>query len=217
MRKLVMFDMDGVLFDTMPLHAKAWIRTMQELGKELPATLFYRNEGRNGESMIREIFGAEMDYKAVYRRKCEIFDEMPEARVMPGAVSAVKAVRDAGREAIVVTGSGQIHTIARLEKEFKGLFNIDWMVTGNDVRRGKPDPEPYLMGLGKAGVSADEAFVIENAPLGIRSGRAAGCRVLAVNTGPLDDSLLLDEGAYRLFHSMDELAEALPGLLSEQE
>ena len=84
------------------------------------------------------------------------------------------------------------------------------MVTGKDVRRGKPDPEPYLMGLKKAGVSAAEAFVVENAPMGVRAAVAAGIFTIAVNTGLLPDSALADEGAHLVFDSMQELSEALP-------
>ena len=84
------------------------------------------------------------------------------------------------------------------------------MVTGKDVRRGKPDPEPYLMGLEKAGVCAAEAIVVENAPMGVRAAVAAGIFTIAVNTGLLPDSALTDEGAHLVFDSMRELAEALP-------
>ena len=87
------------------------------------------------------------------------------------------------------------------------------MVTGDDVRYGKPYPEPYLMGLKKAGITADEAFVVENAPLGVRAAVAAGIRTIAVNTGPLDEKLLLDEGASWLFPSMSALAEGIDAII----
>ena len=69
------------------------------------------------------------------------------------------------------------------------------MVTGFDVKRGKPDPEPYLMGLQKAGIKAEEAVVVENAPLGVESAHRAGIFTIAANTGPLEDSLLKEAGA----------------------
>lgn len=78
------------------------------------------------------------------------------------------------------------------------------MVTAFDVKYGKPNPEPYLMALQKANIQANEAIVIENAPLGVRAGVAAGIFTIAVNTGPLPDSALLDEGANLLFHSMPD-------------
>ena len=205
--RLVMFDMDGVLFDTMPLHVRAWRRTMAEFGYDLPDTVPYEHEGRTAESTVMEIAGPCLDWRAVYRRKCELFDEQSLAPVMQGALEAVRAARALGADAIVVTGSGQATTLARLEAEFTGLFHTPWMVTGRDVVHGKPDPEPYLRGLSNAGVPAAEAVVVENAPLGVRAGKAAGCRVLAVNTGPLPDEMLLREGADLIFPSMAALAE----------
>ncbi len=81
------------------------------------------------------------------------------------------------------------------------------MVTAFDVKLGKPHPEPYLMGLKKAGVEAHEAIVVENAPMGVQAGVAAGIFTIAVNTGPLNDSVLLDAGADLLYPGMTALAE----------
>jgi len=84
---------------------------------------------------------------------------------------------------------------------------------GKGCHKGKPDPEPYLTGLRKAGVAPQDAVVVENAPMGVESGHAAGCLVVAVNTGPLPDQCLLDAGADYLFPSMDALAEHLEEIL----
>lgn len=81
------------------------------------------------------------------------------------------------------------------------------MVTAFDVKFGKPNPEPYLMALQKAGINANEAVVVENAPLGVQAGVGAGIFTIAVNTGPLPDSALLNEGANVLFGSMQELSD----------
>ena len=89
------------------------------------------------------------------------------------------------------------------------------MVTAYDVKHGKPHPEPYLMALEKAGIKANEAVVIENAPLGVQAGVAAGIFTIAVNTGPLDDNILLDEGANLLFPSMNSFAESWQDLKNE--
>ena len=78
------------------------------------------------------------------------------------------------------------------------------MVTAFDVKYGKPNPEPYLMGLQKAGVKPNEAIVVENAPLGVRAGVAAGIFTVALNTGPLHDEALTSEGANLLFPSMND-------------
>ena len=89
------------------------------------------------------------------------------------------------------------------------------MVTAFDVKYGKPNPEPYLMALKKADVRANEALVVENAPLGVRAGVAAGIFTVALNTGPLPDNALLDEGADLLFPSMPAFNEAWEQLYAE--
>lgn len=92
------------------------------------------------------------------------------------------------------------------------------MVTAFDVKLGKPHPEPYLMGLVKAGAALNsdgsplhpsQAVVVENAPLGVQSAKAAGIYTIAVNTGELTDKALLDAGADIVFPSMQALADAL--------
>ena len=82
------------------------------------------------------------------------------------------------------------------------------MVTAFDIKFGKPNPDPYLMALEKGGLKPNEAIVIENAPLGVQAGVAAGIFTIAVNTGPLPDQVLLDAGANLLFHSMPEFNES---------
>ena len=83
------------------------------------------------------------------------------------------------------------------------------------MKRGKPNPDPYLMGLEKAGhLQPSEAMVVENAPLGVRAGVAAGIYTIAVNTGPLADQVLLDAGASILFPTMKDLSNSWKELLS---
>jgi HAD superfamily hydrolase (TIGR01509 family) len=106
----------------------------------------------------------------------------------------------------VVTGSGQRPLINRLLTDFADYLDQKHIVTAYDVKRGKPAPDPYLMGLKKVGELAPwEAIVVENAPLGVRAGVAAHIFTIAVNTGPLPDSALLQEGADLLFNDMWEL------------
>jgi len=217
MKRLVMFDMDGVLFDSMPLHARAWRSLLLEEGLDIPETVFYRNEGRTGASMLSECFGrnlGEDEWRALYARKKAFFMSYGLPPVIPGAAEAVAAARRAGADTIVVTGSGQDAMLARIERHYPSLFHSEWMVSGLDCKIGKPDPEPYLKGLEKAGMEPCDAIVVENAPLGVRSGKAAGCFVAAVNTGPLDDETLLREGADTLFHTMYELADNIENLVN---
>jgi beta-phosphoglucomutase-like phosphatase (HAD superfamily) len=125
----------------------------------------------------------------------------------------LQAVKHRGIERVIVTGSGQKSLLERLEKNFPGIFKAELMVTAFDVKHGKPHPEPYLMGLEKAGISAEEAVVVENAPLGVQAAKAAGIFTIAVNTGPLPDKVLYDAGADIVFPNHCALLEALPVLL----
>ena len=88
------------------------------------------------------------------------------------------------------------------------IFTIEKIISSKDVVHGKPSPEPYLKGLEKAGVRPWEALVVENAPLGVRAGVAAGVFTVALNTGPLPDAALLNEGANALFPSMQAFCDA---------
>ena len=81
------------------------------------------------------------------------------------------------------------------------------IVSSFDVKRGKPNPEPYLKGLAKAGVEPWEAIVVENAPLGVRAAQAARIFTVAVNTGPLPNKMLADEGADLIFNKMTDFRD----------
>lgn len=212
--KAVLFDMDGVLFNSMPYHAKAWHTTMVKHGLMLGPTEAYMHEGRTGASTINIVhqrqFGVEATpelIQQIYAEKSAEFNRFPEPEPMSGAWELLQQVKADGFTPVLVTGSGQRTLLDRLSTNFPGIFTPQHMVTAFDVKYGKPNPEPYLMGLEKAGVKADEAIVVENAPLGVQAGVAAGIFTIAVNTGPLDGQVLLDAGANLLLPSMTTFSE----------
>lgn len=218
--KAVLFDMDGVLFDSMPYHAEAWNQAMSHFNMNLSREEAYMHEGRTGASTINIVSQRERgceaestEIEAIYAEKCRIFNQFPPAVRMPGAWEVLQQVRDAGLTAMVVTGSGQHSLLDRLNSNFPGIFHRELMVTAFDVKYGKPNPEPYLMALQKGGFSPEEALIVENAPLGVRAGSTSGVFTVAVNTGPLPDDVLLSEGADYLFPSMQALANGWPCLL----
>ena len=105
-----------------------------------------------------------------------------------------------------MTGSGQRPLINRLLTEFPRVTE-ERLVTAYDVKKGKPLPDPYLMGMEKCGVKPWETIVVENAPLGIKSGNAAKAFTIAINTGILPDEILWDAGADIVLSGMPELCE----------
>ena len=124
------------------------------------------------------------------------------------AQQVLEAVKQAALTIVVVTGSGQQSLLDRLNTNYPGFFTPELIVSSKDVKHGKPHPEPYLMALQRTGLHPWEAMVVENAPLGVRSASAAEIFTIAVNTGPLPESALLQEGADMLFPSMTALAES---------
>ena len=215
--------MDGVLYDSMRNHAVAWVQSMQKFGIHMTADDAYATEGARGVDtiryMVRQQKGIEIteaEAQEMYDEKSRIFHSMPEAPIMPGILSLMEQIDAAGISIGVVTGSGQRPLIARILRDFGRFVSPEHITTAYDVPRGKPHPDPYLIGMKKAGgLLPSEAIVVENAPLGVRAGIAAGCYTIAVNTGPLPDQVLLDAGASILFPSMPALSDAWKELITK--
>ncbi|MBO4850575.1 MAG: HAD-IA family hydrolase [Prevotella sp.] len=219
--KAVLFDMDGVLYDSMAFHARAWHQSMQDYGLEMSELQAYEHEGMRGMETIREIAkqqpGKEhLADKAdeIYAHKSALFASYGQPKKMAGVENLMRQMQADGLLLCVVTGSGQHSLLDRLERDFAGLLHRELMVTCYDVEEGKPKPYPYLAGLRKCGVKPNEAIVVENAPLGVTAGVAADIFTVAVNTGPMPDERLLQAGANLLYHSMDEFHHDWSTLLS---
>lgn len=211
--KAVLFDMDGVLFDSMPNHAYAWSHAMTQYGLAMTREEVYMNEGRTGSATInilaQRFWGREAteeEKQLIYEAKSKVFNTCPEAKPMPGALETLQAVKEKGLKIVLVTGSAQTSLLEKLERSYPGYFHQDLMVTGFDVTLGKPYPEPYLKGLQKAGIKPEEGIVIENAPLGVQSGHAAGIFTIAANTGPLANEVLKNAGADIVLPGMMDVA-----------
>lgn len=214
--RAALIDMDGVLYDSMKYHTLAWRQVMAELGILCSREEFYLYEGMTGAATIDHIwqrsFGHKCDpeyIKKIYARKSRLFVEQGRKEPMPGADRMLRALEARGIRRVLVTGSSQKSILDSIESDYPGAFPPDMRVTAADVVRGKPDPEPYLKGLELAGVPADEAIVIENAPLGVKAAKAAGIFTIAVTTGPIPREAFESEGADIIFPDMPSFAEAL--------
>lgn len=212
--KAVMFDMDGVIYNSMPNHAQSWHKAMENIGLVMPPEDAYRYEGMRGVETIQLLFreqrGEEIsDEKAaeLYKLKSAAFNACPKAKLMEGITELMQKIKADGLQIVVVTGSAQHTLLDKLEMELPGLVNRELVVSALDVEHGKPNPEPYLKGLEKVGLQPNEAIIVENAPLGVRAGVAANVFTVACNTGPLPDELLLSEGADLLLPSIAALRD----------
>ena len=211
--KCVLFDMDGVLYNSMPNHAVAWVRAMKEFGIHFTPEDSYATEGARGVDTIRvyakKQLGKDLteeQAQEIYDVKTRYFHELPTAEIFDGVRDLMRKIKADGLQICIVTGSGQRPLFRRLVDDFGEFIDDEHIVTAYDVKRGKPTPDPYLMGLKKCGgVKPEEGIVIENAPLGVRAGVAAGCFTIAVHSGPLPDEALLAEHPNLLFKSIREL------------
>jgi HAD superfamily hydrolase (TIGR01509 family) len=218
--KAVLFDMDGVLYDSMPNHAIAWQESMARFGIQMSADDAYATEGARGIDTIRQMVKrqlrrdiSEAEAQRMYDLKTQLFHALPEAPVMPGVLSLMQQIHHDGLQIGVVTGSGQRPLIHRILSDFGAYVDESHITTAYDVQRGKPAPDPYLMGLQKAGnLLPYEAIVVENAPLGIRAGYAARIFTVAVNTGPLANNELIAAGANLIFPNMEDFSRSWPDL-----
>jgi HAD superfamily hydrolase (TIGR01509 family) len=215
--KAVFFDQDGVLFNSMPYHAKSWELAMTENGMPFTAEQTYRNEGRTGASVIAEAYklihhneAPQELIEAVYAAKSAHFNRLTGGKLpelIPGIREVLDYLHSKGVQCWVVTGSGQRSLLDKLNDTFPGIFS--GIITAYDVKYGKPNPEPYLKAWERSGFDKSECYVVENAPLGVRAGKAAGLFTIAVNTGILSDSELSVEGADKVFPNMDALLQWL--------
>ena len=218
--KVVLFDMDGVLYDSMPNHAIAWQESMAKFGIFMTSDDAYATEGARGVDTIRQMVLQqqhreidEEEAQRMYDLKSKTFHSLPEAPIMPGVLSLMAQIHASGMACGVVTGSGQRPLIARILKDFGAYVDEAHITTAYDVTRGKPNPDPYLLGLKKAGnLEPWEALVVENAPLGVRAGARAHIFTIAVNTGPLANNDLLAAGANLCFNNMEEFSDCWKNL-----
>ncbi|MCR4338101.1 MAG: HAD family phosphatase [Candidatus Omnitrophica bacterium] len=204
----VIFDMDGVITNTMPYHFKAWKKIFHEAGVEVSHHSVYIREGQRGLWSVKEIFEEkgrpyqEKEAKRLLKKKEELFKKIVKSRFIQGSRSFLKDLHRKGIRLALVTGTARHEVHKILPEVIYDLFEV--VVTGSDVHHGKPHPEPFELALKQLALRPQEAVVIENAPLGIQSARAAGLRCLALATS-LPASYL--KKANHIFVSMKELQE----------
>jgi sugar-phosphatase len=180
----VLFDLDGVLVDSTPAVARVWAWWAREHGFD-PEEVVKKAHGRPSITTIRELLPdadhAAEDREVERREIADVEGVIP----LPGAMELLQAL-PLERWAIVTSCT---RALAHVRIAAAGLPKPNHLVTATDVRHGKPHPEPYLKGAQILGIPADDCLVVEDAPAGIRAGKAAGARVLALRTTASDAEL----------------------------
>ncbi len=188
----LIFDMDGVLVDSMTYHAEAWIQVSGEVGIHVTPADIYEIEGANHRLGLQWLFekaggniGPGM-YESILQRKIEIFTSIADVKPYEGMADFLKALKDRFWLA-VVTGSERMTVESFMESFFPGIFDV--IVSGEDVHYGKPYPEPYLKAVEMLGTRKEECLVVENAPMGVESAKRAGLYCVGVPTYVSPDKL----------------------------
>jgi sugar-phosphatase len=202
----VLFDLDGVLVDSTPAVARVWAGWAREHGFSDPDEIVRIAHGRPSITTIRELLpnaDHEAENREVERREIEDTDGVVP---LPGAMELLQSLPPE-RWALVTSCT---RPLAHVRIGAAGLPKPKNIVTANDIVRGKPDPEPYLKGAQLLGIVAGDCIVLEDAPAGVRSGKAAGARVLALRT-TASDSELREAGADWIVDDCAELSLDLNG------
>jgi sugar-phosphatase len=173
----VLFDLDGVLIDSTPAVARVWGKWAQKHGFD-PDDVIRHAHGRPSITTIREYLpGGDHELENRDVERAEI-DDLGGVVALPGARELLASLAP-DSWTIVTSGT---RTLAEVRIRAAQLTVPKIIVTASDVTNGKPDPEPYLKGASLLGVAATKSVVIEDAPAGIRAGKAAGAIVIAVTT-----------------------------------
>ncbi len=212
--KAIIFDMDGVITNTMPDHYKAWKKIFAQQGVIMTKEDVYCREGQKGIQSVTEILFIHgktvprSQAEVLLEQKEKIFKEIVRQRFICGARQFLRDLHRRSFRLALVTGTSRHELLRILPESLLNLFEVT--ITGNDVRHGKPHPEPFQRALQRLGLKAQEAVVLENAPFGIQSAKAAGLRTLAIETS-LPKKYL--HQADMIFPSIKEIKERVVFLL----
>jgi len=182
--KGVIFDLDGVLVNSMPSHIKAWRKAFQDVaGIDVEKRVFYELEGMRGIELVEKLLkerNVSAEAGKVVEEKDAVFKAMKRPAAFPGVKAMIEGIEQAKA---VVSGSSKRDVESVLEASIgKDLFDV--LVTADDVKKGKPDPLAFNMALKNMQLKPTQAVVVENAPLGVKAAKRASvpCYVALNNT-----------------------------------
>ena len=183
----VLFDMDGTLVDSTASVVRSWVRLADENGIPVADLQAAAGHGRPARDIVADLFDGPARAQALSRITALEIADVDGVVALPGARTALLACGPAGA---IVTSCAADLAVAR--QRAAGIPVPAVVVTADDVHRGKPDPEPFLLAARLLGVEAGRCLVVEDAPAGLAAGRAAGMTTLAVTTTHTADELDAD-------------------------
>lgn len=181
--KAVIFDMDGVLIDSQPYHFKADIDTMAEYGVIKDQKFYEAFAGTltdNRMRTLRDMFGLDVPAEElIEKREKMILDIMANEDIKPvsGIPELLRSIKALGLKTAVASSSG-IELIKLVLDRLGIAVYFDSITSGNDVKRGKPDPDVFLLAAERIGVNPRDCFVVEDSENGVKAAKSAGMKAL---------------------------------------
>ena len=194
MIKAIIYDLDDLMVNSNPSHHEAWEILLSnfnykfsDLPKEFQSKFIGMRVIDISKEIIKEL-NLNVEIESFYKERINIFLELVREKVeaMPGLLESLKLFKEKGLK-IAIASSGTKEYIQLILSKFNINDYFDVIVSGDDVKIGKPDPETYLVTTKKLGFKVEECLVLEDATTGIESAKTAGCKCVAVrnpNTPP---------------------------------
>jgi beta-phosphoglucomutase len=202
----VLFDLDGVIVDTLHYHYLAWNHMFEKLGGSVSEHIVLLHEGRNSREILpilmkeSGVIIPENQREKFIETKRAYYRSIVQVKKYPGAFAVIDTLRGRGYKIALVTAcalENMRHSINSEQQE-----HFDFILTGDEVPRAKPSPDPYLTAAGRLKVKPEKCMVVENAPLGIEAAKNAGMYCVAIETTLGKEHL---SSADCILQSIDEL------------
>jgi beta-phosphoglucomutase family hydrolase len=203
----VIFDMDGVLADTGPIHFDSWVKMAAEIGVKFTKKNFEDTFGQPSPTITRKLVGPEVEEDLVEkwaRLKESYYREMVKDKLLPlpGVIKIIKELKSEGFK-LAVGSSGPPENVELLLSKLKIKPFFDVIITAADVKKGKPEPEVFLNVAKILSINPQNCVVIEDAPVGIEAARRAGMISIALTTTHNKEELV---GAHLIIKDLTEIS-----------
>jgi beta-phosphoglucomutase len=186
MIKAILFDLDGVIVDSLHYHYLAWNHMFKEIGGSVTEESIFLSEGMNSFEILPlflKKFNVELPvekHKEFIESKRNYFRQIVKLTYYPNAFETIEKLRDRGYTTALVTACARKNMEKSIDAEHQKLF--EFIISGDEVARSKPNPDPYLIAQKTLGLEVSECVAIENAPLGVESVKNAGMICIAVES-----------------------------------
>ena len=185
--RAVLWDMDGTLIDSMPYHVEAWTEVLEPLGYHFAPEQLLKTFGLRNEEIVRDhlkLDRPQAELQRLIEEKEERYRRLVSERglaLLPGARRWLDDLQAADWPQAIVSSAPRLNMAAVLQGTHLGGF-MDTIVCAEDVERGKPYPDPFLLAAERLGIQPQRCIVVEDAPAGLEGARRAGMKTIGVLT-----------------------------------